>query len=111
MRSGDGDRLRAAYLTPVGEDVGEVDSNRLGVDGRDHLLAGDDFDELRAGLADLVVERVAVALLDDHFVARKAADIRHGDQPRFEIFGHHGGIPDDHGRRGSAGDKAGIAGR
>ena len=62
---GDRDGLGAADLSVAGEDVGEVDGYRLGVDGGDHLFAGDDFDELGAGLADLVVEGVAMALLDD----------------------------------------------
>ena len=97
-------------LPLIGEDVGEVDGEGFGVDGGDHLFAGDDFDELRAGLANLVVEGVAVRLLDDDFVAGEGARVGDGDEAIFEVFGHHGGVADDHGGGGTAGDEAGVAG-
>ena len=54
-------------LSLIGQNVGEVDGQRFGIDGGDHLFARLHLDQLRAGLPDLVIEGVAVALLNDNF--------------------------------------------
>jgi len=79
--------------------------------GGNHFLAGFHFHQLRTGLADLMIERIAMALLDDHFVPRKIAYIRDVAHPRLKVFRHHAGISDDHGRGGAGRHQTGVARR
>ena len=106
---GNFDGFRASDFSFVGQDVGEMDGEGFRIDGADHLLAGFNFDELGAGLADLMVKGIAVGLLDDDFVLWEVADIRNSAHERLEVFGHHAGVADDHGRSGATGDEAGVA--
>ena len=110
VRLGDLDGLGAADLSAAGEDIGEVDGYRLWVDGGDHLFAGHDLDELGAGLADLMVEGVAVALLDDDLILGNVGHIGKCLDAALEVLGHHAGVADDHGRRRAACDESGVAG-
>src|SRR2546429_5209926 len=56
-----------------------------------------------------MIERIAMALLDDHFVPRKIAYIRDVAHPRLKVFRHHAGISDDHGRGGAGRHQTGVA--
>src|SRR5437016_1157723 len=58
-----------------------------------------------------MIERIAMALLDDHFVPRKIAYIRDVAHPRLKVFRHHAGISDDHGRGGAGRHQTGVARR
>ncbi len=101
--------LRAADLSFVRQNIGEVDCHRLRIDGRNHLFSRLDFDQFCAGLADLVVKRISVALLDDDFVSGKIADVGNVAHAGLEVFGHHAGVADDHGRRRAPRHQSGIA--
>src|SRR6516164_5380905 len=65
MLFGNGDGFRAADFAFVRQNIGEMDGYCFRVDGGNHLFARLNLYQLRAGLADLVVERVAMAFLDD----------------------------------------------
>ena len=110
MRLGDFDRLGTADLAFVGKNIGEVNRHRLGIDGREHLFTRLDFHQLRARLADLMVKRIAMTLLDDDFVSGKIVYIRNVTHAWFEIQGHHACIADDHGGGRSTRYQTGVPG-
>src|SRR5580704_6195714 len=107
---GDFDGLRPADLALVGQNIGEVDRHRLRIDGGNYLFARLDFDQLRARLPDLMVERIAMALLDDDFVSGEIAYVGNVAHARLKVFGHHAGVADHHGRGRAAGHQTGVAG-
>ena len=82
----------AAYLSAVGLDVVEVDADRALVDGGDQLVFRIDDDQLHARLANLMVEVVAMSLLDDDLGLGKAAQVGDVHHPLVVVLGQHAGI-------------------
>src|SRR5437879_2828776 len=79
------------------------------IDGGNHLFARLNFDQLRARLANLVVKRISMALLDDDFVPRKTAYVGNILHAGLKVFGHHAGIAYDHGRGCATRHQTGVA--
>ncbi len=89
---GDLDHLGPAHLAAVRLDVDEVHRQRLRIDGVDHLLLRLHLHERHARLANLVVEVVAMSLLNDDLGLWKARQIRTGLETRLKVLGQHAGI-------------------
>ena len=105
------DHLGPAHLTAVRLDVDEVHRQRLRIDGVDHLLLRLHLHECHARLANLVVEVVAMGLLNDDLGLWKARQIRTGFETRLKVFGQHAGITHHDAGSHSARHQAGITGR
>ena len=58
---------------PLSENVGEVHGHGLGIHRGHHLVTRFHFYQLRAGLANLVVEGIPMALLNDDLVSGQSA--------------------------------------
>ena len=109
MSSGNLDRLGATDFSFVRENIGEVDRQRLLVDSCDHLFARLYLDQLLAGLADLMVKRITVTLLDNNFGSWETGDVGISrNDARLKILRHHARIANHDCRCRSASDQPGI---